>query len=155
MASHQLVQLNVARLLAPLDSPVLADFVANLDRINALAEQSDGFVWRLQDEDGNATAIRPFGPELLVNLSVWRDVDALRRFVMHSDHLAIMRRSGEWFERMDEASMVLWWVPAGHRPDLDEAAERLDRLRRDGPTADAFGFRHRFGAPVTSGKVSG
>lgn len=147
MPPFELAQLNVARLVAPLDSPVLTDFVANLERINALAERSPGFVWRLQTEDGDATGIRHFGDDMLVNLSVWRDVAALHDFVYRTAHVEIMRRRMEWFERMDAAYMVLWWVASGRRPTLEEAEARLDRLREAGPTAEAFSFRRPFAAP--------
>lgn len=147
MSAFELAQLNIAAMKAPLESPVMADFAANLDRINALADAAPGFVWRLQDEDGNATALRPFGADMLVNLSVWRDVESLQAYVYQSAHVDIMRRRREWFERMDEASMVLWWVAAGHRPREQEAKERLDHLRRHGPTATAFTFRDPFPAP--------
>ena len=147
MDSHELAQLNIARLLTPLDSPQLSDFVANLERINALAEESPGFVWRLQTDDGDATAIRHFGDDTLVNMSVWNDVESLYRFVFRSDHVDIMSRRGEWFDRLREAYLVLWWVPAGHRPSLDEAQEKLERLRADGPTPDAFTIKKAFPAP--------
>lgn len=130
-----------------MDSPVMADFVANLDRINTLAENSPGFVWRLQDEGGNATALRPLGDDILINLTVWQDVDSLRKYVYQSEHTAFMRRRREWFEHMSEAYMVLWWIPKGHVPNMTEAAERLDMLRRNGPTAAAFTFRQVFHAP--------
>ena len=147
MPPFELAQLNVARLVAPLDSPVLADFVANLERINTLAERSPGFVWRLQTEVGDATGIRHFGDDILVNLSVWRDVAALRDFVYRTAHVEIMRRRTEWFERMDAACMVLWWVASGRRPTLEEADVRLHRLREAGPTAEAFLFRRPFAPP--------
>lgn len=129
---------------APLESSLMADFVANLDRINALAEAAPGFLWRLKDEAGNATALRPFGADMLVNLSVWRDVESLQAYVYKSDHVAIMRRRREWFVPMDATGLVLWWVSAGHRPEPDEAAQKLDHLRRHGPTAAAFNFAAPF-----------
>ena len=144
MALYQLAQLNIASMLQPLESPGMADFVANLERINALAEASPGFVWRLQDEAGDATAIRPFGEEVLVNLSLWRDVDALRDYVYKSAHAEVLKRRAEWFARMGEAHMVLWWVPAGHLPSVEEAAARLRLLREQGPSVQAFGFRQTF-----------
>lgn len=148
MSAYELAQLNIAVQRAPMDSPVMADFAANLDRINALAEATAGFVWRLQTEDGDATSIRPYDDEnLLVNLSVWRDMAALDQYVYHSAHVEIMRRRREWFERMTEASMVLWWVPTGHRPGIEEAMARLELLRANGPGADAFTFRHAFPPP--------
>ncbi len=142
---HQLVQANVARLLAPLDSPQLADFVAALEPINELADRSPGFVWRLQTEDGDATSIRAFDDDMLiVNMSVWESAEALADFTYRSGHLAVMRRRREWFEAMAEAHLVLWWVPAGHIPDVDEAKQRLDLLRRTGPSPAAFTFRVMF-----------
>ncbi|WP_342244453.1 DUF3291 domain-containing protein [Pseudomonas sp. OTU5201] len=148
--THELAQLNIATMKAPLDSPVLADFVANLEPVNALADRAPGFVWRLQDEEGDATAIRPFGPEVLVNLSVWRDVASLTDFVYRSAHVEMLRRRKEWFERVSIAHQVLWWVPKGHRPDVREAAQRLAQLRDTGPTPEAFTFRQTFLAPDQS-----
>src|SRR5689334_18635054 len=147
MAQYELAQLNIALMKEPLESPTMADFVANLDRINALAESSPGFVWRLKSDEGNATAFRPLGEETLVNVSVWRDVEALNTYVYRSAHVEIMRRRKEWFERMREAWVVLWWVPRGHRPGIPEAAAKLELLRAKGPTPDAFTFRRAFPAP--------
>ena len=144
---HELAQLNVARLVAPIDSPRLQDFVANLDPVNALAEGSPGFVWRLQDETGDATGFRPFGDDIIVNLSVWRDVAALRSYVYQSAHTRLLRRRQEWFEPMEQAHLVLWWVAVGHRPSLEEAAARLDRLRTRGPTPRAFTLKRCFPPP--------
>jgi hypothetical protein len=150
MSDHELAQLNIATLKAPIDSPLLADFVANLDRVNALAERSAGYRWRLQSDDGDATAFRPFGEDVIVNMSTWRDPQALRNFVFSPGHMEIMRRRGEWFERSAEATMVLWWVPCGHRPTLAEAGARLEQLRRNGASAHAFSFRTLFPPPDTS-----
>jgi hypothetical protein len=148
MSGYHVAQLNIGRLLASLDSTQLAPFVEALEPINAVADGAPGFVWRLQTEDGDATAIRAFDDDmLLVNMSVWESVEALADFVYRSDHVAVMRRRREFFERMAEAFMVLWWVPAGHRPSVDEAKDRLERLRRDGPTSEAFTFRSPFPAP--------
>lgn len=131
----------------PLESPSMADFVNNLDRINALAEESPGFVWRLQTEEGDATQLRPLGENILINLSVWRDVEAMHEYVYKSDHASIMRRRKEWFDQMAEAWVVLWWVPETHTPSLAEAIERLEHLRHHGPTPEAFNFRNLFPAP--------
>ena len=148
MSAFELAQLNVGTIKGPMDSPVMADFAANLDRINALAERSPGFVWRLQTEAGNATAIRPFeDANMLVNMSMWRDVEALNEYVYRTAHMEILRRRREWFERMDEAILVLWWVPKGHRPNVTEAIAKLDLVRSNGPTAEAFTFRQPFPAP--------
>ncbi len=150
--SWQLAQLNVARSLTPLEDPVMADFVAVLGDVNAGAEASPGFVWRWVEEEGDTTAARVFGDERwLVNLSVWTSVESLVAFVRSGDHLAIMRRRGEWFRRLGEAHLVLWWVPAGHRPTVEEAAARLEWLRREGPSIEAFDFRTTFGAPGSDG----
>jgi hypothetical protein len=150
VSEYELAQLNVAVLKAPLDSPPLADFVANLDRVNALAEAAPGFVWRLQTEEGDATALRPLGDDVLVNMSVWRDAESLNRYVYRSGHVEIMRRRNEWFERMVQAHLVLWWVPRGTRPTLAEAVGRLDHLRRFGPSPHAFTLRQTFAAPDTA-----
>jgi len=147
MSAYQLAQLNTALMREPLESPGMADFIANLDRINALAESSPGFIWRLQTEEGNATALRPLGEQTLVNISVWRDVESLNAYVYKSAHVEVMRRRKEWFERMREAYVVLWWVPRGHRPTVSEAISKLELLRANGPTKEAFTFRRAFAAP--------
>jgi hypothetical protein len=147
MSRYHLAQLNIATMREPLESPGMADFVANLERINALAEASPGYVWRLQDEAGDATALRPFGDDVLVNMSLWRDVQSLSDYVYKSAHTEMLKRRREWFDKVEQAHMVLWWVPAGHLPGLDEAAERLAHFREHGATAHAFSFRHAFAAP--------
>ena len=147
MSGYELAQMNVALMKEPLESPSMADFVANLDRINALAESSPGFVWRLKSDDGNATAFRPLGEETLVNVSVWKDVASLNKYVYQSAHVEIMRRRKEWFERMREAWVVLWWVPKGHRPAIAEAIAKLELLRAKGPTTEAFTFKRAFLPP--------
>jgi Domain of unknown function (DUF3291) len=150
MSNYELAQLNIGQIKGPMDSPIMADFAASLDRINALAEQTPGFVWRLQTEEGDATSIRPFEDErMLVNMSVWRDVESLNKYVYSSEHVELMRRRREWFERMPEAFLVLWWVRKGHRPSVDEAIAKLELLRANGSTLDAFTFRHAFPAPDT------
>jgi hypothetical protein len=148
MSRYELAQLNIGVIKGPMDSPVMAEFAANLERINALAERSPGFVWRLQTEEGDATALRPFENEnTLVNMSVWRDLAALNQYVYGSAHVEIMRRRREWFERMKEASLVLWWVPQGHRPTVGEAIAKLELLRAKGPRPEAFTFRAAFPPP--------
>lgn len=149
MPNFELAQLNIAQMVAPLESPEMADFVDNLDRINALADNSQGFVWRLQTEQGDATALRPFGDALLVNMSVWKDAESLYNFVYQSAHIQIMRRRREWFLKMREIYTVLWWIPEGHIPTIEEARQRLDRLRAEGPGAEAFTFRKTYPAPIS------
>jgi hypothetical protein len=145
---YELAQLNIGIIKGPMSSPVMADFAANLKRINVLAEETPGFVWQLQTEEGDATAIRPFENEnMLVNMSVWSDIESLRKFVYRSDHVDIMRRRGEFFENMKQAFLVLWWVPKGHRPSVAEAIAKLEELRRNGPTAEAFAFRQSYPPP--------
>ncbi len=133
--------------MAPIDSPQLADFVANLDRINALADESPGFIWRLQTPEGNATEIDFFGTDHIVNMSVWDSMEALRQYVYHSAHIEILRRKHEWFHTMAEAHMVLWWIPAGHLPSVEEASQKLNSLRDRGPSSEAFTFKRAFPAP--------
>ena len=136
---------NIARLRAPMDDPLIDDFRNNLDPINALAESSPGFVWRLQDESGNATNITPYeDPLVITNMAVWTSVDALADFTYRSGHLEFLRRRRDFFEPPTEAILVLWWVPEDSIPTMEEAMERLDHLRAHGPTPTAFTFRHRF-----------
>ena len=127
-----------------IDAPELAEFVARLEDVNALADDSPGFVWRLQTEDGDATAIDYFGPEYLVNMSVWSDVESLHDYVYRTVHNEVMARRKEWFERMLEVYAVLWWIPAGTIPTVADADQRLQSLRRNGPTAGAFTFKLMF-----------
>jgi hypothetical protein len=144
----QLAQVNVARLVAPMDDPRTRGFAEALEPVNALAEASPGFVWRLQDEGGDATAIQVFDdPMIIVNLSVWESLESLGAFVYRSGHADYLRRRREWFHKMDEAYTTLWWVPAGHEPSPLEARERLEHLRAHGPTEQAFTFRVPFPAP--------
>ena len=147
MSRYHLAQLNVGIATAPLDSGAMADFMNNLDRINALAESSPGFVWRLKADDGNATSLRPIDDRTLVNMSVWSDAQSLSSFVFRTAHVEFMRRRREWFERMPQAYLVLWWVREGHIPTTDEAVARLAHLREHGATPYAFNFRSVFPAP--------
>ena len=140
-----LAQLNIARFKRALDDPAMAGFVAALDPLNAVADEAPGFVWRLQTEEGNAISIHAFeDPLMLVNMSVWESVEALAEYVYRSGHIAVLRRRREWAPRMAEAHMVLWWIPAGTIPTLDEAKDRLEHLREYGPGPRAFTFKTRF-----------
>jgi hypothetical protein len=140
-------QVNVARALAPLDSPRLAEFMAALEPVNTLADAAPGFVWRLQTEDGDATAVHiDDDPLVIVNLSVWRSLDALWDFVYGSPHVSVMRRRRLWFERPAESHLAIWWIPAGEMPAVADAVARLGMLRRDGPGPLAFDFKHPYAA---------
>ncbi|MFF5495459.1 DUF3291 domain-containing protein [Streptomyces aquilus] len=146
-AVYELAQVNISRLKFPLDSPELKDFVDALDPVNASAEAAAGYVWRLQSEGGDATDIKVFGDDwLIVNLTVWRDTDALTAFMYQGQHREMLSRRREWFEKVQEAMTALWWVPAGHRPTVAEAEARLLHLRANGPTPYAFTLRTSFPA---------
>jgi len=148
VVAHELAQMNIGRLVAPLDTPTLAGFVAGLEPINALADAAPGFVWRLQTEEGDATSLRPWDDDtLLVNMSTWTSAEALYEYVYRTVHRDFLRRRREWFEHMGTPITVLWWVPAGHRPTPAEGKERLDLLTASGPTPEAFTFRTQFPAP--------
>ena len=145
-----LAQINIARMRAPLDDPTMAGFVSRLDAVNAPADASPGFIWRFQGDAGNATYLRPYDDHrIIVNMSVWGSVEALRGYVYQADHAAVMRQRKDWFERFEGPYLALWWVPAGHRPGIDEAKARLEHLRLHGPSAWAFTFRETF-APETA-----
>lgn len=143
-----LAQVNVGRLKAPIDHPSIKDFADNLDRINALAESSPGFVWRLKGDGNNATDLAIGADPLFIpNMSVWADIPSLGAFVYRSDHVGVMRRRREWFEPMD-LFQALWWVPAGHEPTIEEALQKLELLRTHGPTPAAFTFKVPFPPPT-------
>ena len=143
-----LAQFNIAKCKAPLDDPLMKPFVDNLERINRLAEQSDGFIWRLQDESGDATDFSIYtDPNIIVNLSVWDSVDALKQFVYTTEHLQFLQQKSQWFEKLPLANLVLWWIPENHEPPLQEAKDRLTQLQHRGDRADAFSFRHVFERP--------
>ncbi|MEQ8653815.1 MAG: DUF3291 domain-containing protein [Kiloniellales bacterium] len=147
-----LAQVNIGRLVAPEGDPRVQEFFDELDRINALAEASPGFLWRLKTEEGNATAIKPTAdPLLIVNLSVWRDADALFEFVYRSAHTPVMAKRKQFFQRFEGHYQALWWVAAGHRPSVDEALAKLWHLDRFGPTPHAFTFKARFPKPGRDG----
>jgi hypothetical protein len=143
-----LAQANIMHARSALDSDAMHEFVAELAPMNALAERSDGFVWRLQTEDGDATAIRPYDDDLtLINMSVWESQQHLWNYAYASQHLNVMRRRREWVSRAAEVVLVLWWIDAGHVPTVDEAKHRLDLLAQLGPTPAAFTFRQSFPPP--------
>ncbi|HUA99014.1 MAG TPA: DUF3291 domain-containing protein [Terracidiphilus sp.] len=141
MASYHIAQVNIGRIRADLDDPIMAGFVNRLDEINALADASPGFVWRLKTDAGNATYFRPFNDaRTLLNMSVWETVESLRRFVFQTVHVELLRQRHAWFEKFAGAYSALWWVPAGHIPGIDEAKTRIAHLDAHGPTQFAFTF---------------
>ena len=140
-----LAQLNIAKMLGPIDSPIMSDFVANLDPINLLAEQSNGFIWRLKDDSNNATTIKVYDDDfIIVNMSVWESADALFDYAYKSRHVEIFKRRKEWFEKMPQMHYGLWYVPVGTEPSVADAIERLDYLRIHGETPYAFSFKKKF-----------
>ncbi|HJQ15217.1 MAG TPA: DUF3291 domain-containing protein [Anaerolineales bacterium] len=148
MTQHHIAQINIARMLAPVDDPVMADFVAQLPPINALAEESPGFLWRLQSEGGDATSIKAYDEDMIIiNLTVWESVEALREYVYKSAHSAVMRDRRRWFEKFDGPYYALWWIPAGHLPTPQEGKEQLEYLRKHGDSVYAFSFKNVFAAP--------
>jgi uncharacterized protein DUF3291 len=150
-----LSQVNIGRVRAPIEDPLMAGFVARLADINALADASPGFVWRLQTDAGNATAFRPYEDDrILVNLSVWETAEQLRDFVYRSAHTDVMRQRKAWFERFSGMYYALWWVPAGHIPSLAEAKERLEHLRAHGESPYSFSFAMLFPEPDAADPAS-
>lgn len=142
---YYLAQVNIARMLGPIDSPTMAGFVANLDLINSLADSSEGFIWRLKDDSNNATSIKVFDDEFIIlNMSVWRDLDSLFNFTYQSTHKDFLGRRKEWFRRLEEMHMACWYTPAGHLPTVTEATDRLEYIRKNGSTPFAFHFKKRF-----------
>lgn len=142
---YHLAQVNVARMLAPLDDPIMAGFVARLDEINGLADSAPGFVWRLQTEAGDATALRVFDDNyLLINMSVWESAEALFDYVYRGPHAEVYRRRRDWFEKIDAPTLAMWWIPAGRLPTTEEAKDKFEHLRECGPTLVAFTFKGRF-----------
>jgi hypothetical protein len=144
----QLAQINVARMLRPLDDPRMAGFVARLDRINVLADGAPGFIWRLQNESGNTPSLNAFtNPMVIVNMSVWRSVEALFDLVYRSGHAEPLRLRKDWFEKPAEAHMALWWLTAGTLPTVKQGRARLEHLRHHGPTPEAFTCQRSFPPP--------
>jgi hypothetical protein len=140
-AGHHLAELNIGRIRHPLDDPRMADFADNLALVNGIAERSSGFVWRFTDASGNATNTRPFeDPLMIVNVSVWENVESLEKYVWQTVHKRFYGRRHEWFDKFEGPYFVMWWVPAGHRPSIQEAVGRLDHLKANGPSEHAFGW---------------
>ena len=155
--SYHLAQINIGRTVDALDSPALADFMAGLAEINALAEASPGYVWRLQTPEGDATGLHPYPDErIIINLTVWETLEQLKDFAYKSQHAQFLRRRVEWFEKFDGPFIALWWVKAGEIPSIADAQARLEHLRTHGETPYAFSFRKTFEpeAPVPQSVVA-
>lgn len=145
---YHLAQINIGRIRAPLTDPIMLGFVSQLDAINALADQSPGFVWRLQTPEGNATAINVYPDErLLINMSVWTSLEALQQYTYKSQHAGVFRQRRDWFEPATQPYLALWWIPVGHIPTPAEGKERVELLTHLGPTPQAFTFKQSFAPP--------
>ncbi len=159
MPNIHLAQINIGRMKAPLDDPAMAGFMSRLDDLNALAERSPGFVWRLQGDEGNNTYLRPYDDErIIVNMSVWQTIERLRAYVYESAHAEVLRQRRDWFEKFDGMFLALWWIPAGHVPTVEEAKKRLALLESHGPTPFAFTFKTPFEpviAPLSASTSTG
>ena len=148
MAGFQLAQINIARARAPLDSDTMKGFVDRLEEVNALADSSPGFIWRLQTEEGDATSILAFDdPKLILNMSVWQDLESLKHYVYKSAHVDLVRDREGWFSKLSRAYQALWWIPAGHIPSVEEGKAKLDHVRNHGPGEQAFTFARNFPSP--------
>ena len=148
MSTYHIAQINIGRILAAIDDPLMAEFVLQLAPINAIADSTPGFVWRLQTDSGDATSIRIYDDDrIAINMSVWESVDALREFAYKSQHAGVMRDRKRWFEKFDGPYMAMWWIPAGHIPTPQEGRERLEHLRQHGDTSYAFSFKNIFPQP--------
>ena len=149
MTTFHIAQVNVAQAKAGTESEVMQGFVSRLDEINVLADRADGFVWRLKEDSGSATAIRVFDdPLLLINMSVWANVESLKHYVYKSLHVELIKDREAWFNKMGESYQALWWIPAGHIPSIEEAQKQLEYIRKHGPSAQAFTFAKPFPRPV-------
>jgi hypothetical protein len=157
VARYHLAQANIGRFRGPIESDIMEGFRVQLDPINAIADQSPGFIWRLQTEDGNATAIRPYsGDDLMaINMSVWESLESLQHFVYKSGHVDSLRARKQWFEPLEGPILVMWWIPAGEIPAVTEAQARLAHLKEHGPSPYAFTFRTPFPAPDDANETEG
>ena len=151
MEQFQLAQINVAKMKGVnIDDPVMKEFTDNLDTVNALAEISEGFVWRLKEESNNATGLNPYqDPTIIINISVWRDIPSLQQFTYRSFHAEFLKRRREWFLNYGKVYMAMWWVPIGEFPTIEQAMDRLEHFTRNGPSQYAFSFKNHFSMPLS------
>ena len=149
MPTYHIAQINIGRILAPINDLIMAEFVAQLAPVNEIADSSPGFVWRLQTDSGDATSIRIYEDEMVaINMSVWESIDTLREYVYKSAHSGVLRDRKRWFEKFDGPYYALWWIPAGHIPGPQEGRERLEHLRKHGDSPYAFSFKNVFPEPT-------
>ena len=146
MGKYQLAQINIARMKGVnINDPIMQEFVDNLDKVNDLAESSEGFIWRLKDDSNNATALNPYNDEqILINVSVWESIESLEKFTYQTFHTDFLKRRKEWFQLFGKSYYALWWIPAGHLPTIEEAVDKLDYLQKNGATELVFDFKKRF-----------
>ncbi len=150
MTEYHLAQINIARMKGTnIDDPMMKEFVDNLEPINSLAEKSEGFVWRLKDDSNNATHLNPYDNEqIIVNYSIWKDVKSLENFVFRTMHAEFLRRRKEWFQKLEQPSTAMWWVPKGTVPTLAEAVDKLDQLQKNGASERIFDFKNKYSPPI-------
>lgn len=144
MINYQLAEVNIAKRLAPMDDPIMQDFINNVDKMNAIADASEGFIWRLKDEDKDLGAEIFESHELLINMSVWKSLDDLFNYTYNSGHIEVYKRKKEWFSKMKMMHMAFWYVPEGYEPTFQDAKDRLDYLNTHGDTPYAFSFKSKF-----------
>jgi heme-degrading monooxygenase HmoA len=150
MPSYQLAEINIGRMKGVnINDPIMQEFVENLNRVNQLAESSEGFVWRLKDESNNATNLNPYNDEqVIINISVWESVEALEQFTFKSLHTDFLKRRKEWFQQYGKMYFAMWWIPAGQYPSVEEAVARLAYLQENGASEKVFTFREKFAKPL-------
>jgi len=149
MENYHLAEINIARMKGvDINDPIMKEFVENLDAVNQIAEKSEGFVWRLKDENNNATSLNPYDDEqIIINVSVWKSLETLEEFMYRTFHAEFLKRRKDWFTSFGKAHTAMWWIPAGHLPSLEEAVGKLDLLQKNGASQDSFDFRNKFPAP--------
>lgn len=147
--NYQLAQINIGRMKGvDINDPIMKEFVENLDAINATAESSEGFVWRLKEDNNNATSLNPYDDEqVIVNISVWQSIEALEKFMYKSSHVEFLRRRKEWFQKFGKPYTAMWWIKAGQYPTVQDAVAKLDQLQKTGATEEVFDFRNKFPTP--------
>ncbi len=149
MSKYNLAEINIARMIGVnIDDPVMKEFVDNLDKVNAIAESSDGFIWRLKDAENNATSFNPYNDEqVIINISVWENIETLERFMYKTLHSDFLKRRKEWFQKFGKAYFAMWWVPEGHYPTIQEAVDKLDYLQKNGASNLVFDFKNKYPMP--------